>query len=82
MRLEALRLMRVLARFRPRLIGSVCTGHVRAGSDIDINLFTDSLALVTDALGELGLAHEVEQKRVVKHGEARVFHARPCHGSV
>jgi hypothetical protein len=33
MRLEALRLMRVLARFRPRLIGSVCTGHVRAGSD-------------------------------------------------
>ncbi len=50
MRLEALRLMRVLARFRPRLIGSVWTGHVRSGSDIDIHLFSDSLAAVTSAL--------------------------------
>jgi predicted nucleotidyltransferase/predicted HD phosphohydrolase len=73
MRVEALRLMRHLARFRPRLIGSVCTGHVRKGSDIDIHLFSDSLALVTDALDTLGLAHEVEHKRVVKHNEERVF---------
>ena len=42
MRLEALRLMRKLARFRPRLIGSVWTGHVRTGSDIDIHIFSDS----------------------------------------
>jgi predicted nucleotidyltransferase len=73
MRVEALRLMRHLARFRPRLIGSVCTGHVRKGSDIDIHVFSDSLALVTDALGELGLDHDVEHKRIVKHGEERVF---------
>ena len=73
MRIAALRMMRLLARFRPRLIGSVLTGHVRQGSDIDIHLFTDSLALVTDTLGELEMPHEVEQKRVVKHGEARVF---------
>jgi predicted nucleotidyltransferase len=33
MRLEALRLMRILRVFRPRLIGSVMTGHVRKGSD-------------------------------------------------
>src|SRR3954451_1063538 len=33
MRLEALRLMRLLRAFRPRLIGSVMTGHVRKGSD-------------------------------------------------
>src|SRR5271165_5834446 len=33
MRLEALRMMRKLARFRPRLIGSVWTGYVRHGSD-------------------------------------------------
>jgi hypothetical protein len=51
----------------------VLTGHVRKGSDIDLHVFTDSLALVTDALDELGLPHDVEQKRVVKHGEARVF---------
>ncbi len=73
MRVEALRLMRKLARFRPRLIGSVWTGHVRAGSDIDIHIFSDSLALVTDTLDEYALPHEVERKRVVKHGEERVF---------
>ena len=73
MRLHALRFMRQLCRFRPRLIGSVMTGHVRKGSDIDLHVFTDSLALVTDALGEMEIAHDVEQKRVVKHGEARVF---------
>jgi predicted HD phosphohydrolase len=74
--------MRSLARFRPRLIGSVRTGHVRKGSDIDIHLFSDSLALVTDTLDELGLAHDVEHKRVVKHGEERVFthiHAHDRH---
>src|SRR5215213_8100411 len=41
MRLEALKLMRLLRRFRPRLIGSVMTGHVRKGSDIDIHVFCD-----------------------------------------
>lgn len=73
MRLAALRMMRLLARFRPRLIGSVLTGHVREGSDIDLHVFTDSLALVTDVLDEFEMPHDVEQKRVVKHGEARVF---------
>jgi hypothetical protein len=73
MRVEALRLMRRLARFRPRLIGSVWTGHVRHGSDIDIHLFGDSLALVTDLLDELGMTYEVQRKRIVKHGEERVF---------
>jgi hypothetical protein len=89
MRVEALRLMRLLARFRPRLIGSVWTGHVRQGSDIDIHIFSDSLAIVTDTLDELGVHYEVEHKRIVKkggglpdsrsrgalgkHGEERVF---------
>src|SRR5213082_327725 len=50
MRLEALRLMRLLRRFRPRLIGSVMTGHVRKGSDIDLHVFSDSAGLVTDLL--------------------------------
>src|ERR1041385_802643 len=73
MRLEALRLMRVLRQFRPRLIGSVMTGHVRKGSDIDIHLFTDSAGLVTDLLEQEGLQYDVERKQIVKHGEARVF---------
>ena len=73
MRLEALRLMRQLARYRPRLIGSVWTGHVRQGSDIDIHLFSDSQTLVTNTLDEYGMTYEVEKKRIVKFGEERVF---------
>jgi predicted nucleotidyltransferase len=68
MRIEALRLMRKLARFRPRLIGSVWTGHVRHGSDIDIHIFSDSLAIVTDTLDEHALPYEVQKKRIVKYG--------------
>src|SRR4051812_18960518 len=52
MRLHALRLMRKLCRFRPRLIGSVMTGHVRKGSDIDLHLFSDHLEPITSALDE------------------------------
>jgi hypothetical protein len=73
MRLDALRLMRLLARFRPRLIGSVRTGHVRKGSDIDIHIFCDSLALVTDTLDELALQYDVEHKRIIKYSEERSF---------
>src|SRR3954466_8528586 len=73
MRVEALRLMRKLARFRPRLIGSVWTGHVRHGSDIDIHIFSDSLAVVTDTPDEYALPYEVQRKRIVKYGEERVF---------
>jgi hypothetical protein len=73
MRLEALRIMRLLARFRPRLIGSVWTGHVRKGSDIDIHIFSDSQALITDTLDAAGLPYEVERKRIIKYGEERIF---------
>ena len=73
MRLDALRMMRLLARFRPRLIGSVRTGHVRKGSDIDIHIFCDSLALVTDTLNDLALQYEVEHKRIIKYGDERTF---------
>jgi hypothetical protein len=73
MRLEALRLMRVLRRYRPRLIGSVMTGHIRKGSDIDIHVFCDSPGLLTDLLEVEGYQFDLERKQVVKHNEARVF---------
>jgi predicted HD phosphohydrolase len=73
MRVEALRLMRHLRRFRPRLIGSVWTGHVRKGSDIDIHVFSNSLDAVTSVLDENGLEYAVEHKRIVKFQEERVF---------
>src|ERR1700730_11976017 len=73
MRLEALRLMRLLRAFRPRLIGSVMTGHIRKGSDIDIHVFSDSAGLVTDLLEQEGYQFDLERKQVVKHQEARIF---------
>lgn len=73
MRLHALRLMRTLARFRPRLIGSVMTGHVRKGSDIDLHLFSDHVEPITSTLDAEGLQYDVERKHLEKHGEARVF---------
>ena len=73
MRLHALRLMRLLCRFRPRLIGSVMTGHTRKGSDIDLHLFSDHVEPITSVLEEEGLQYDVERKHIEKHGEARVF---------
>lgn len=73
MRLDALRIMRMLERYRPRLIGSVLTGHIRDGSDIDIHVFSDSLEGIAGIFDEEGVAYHVERKRVRKHGEERVF---------
>jgi predicted nucleotidyltransferase len=73
MRLEALKMMRVMRRFRPRLIGSVMTGHVRKGSDIDLHVFCDGVELLAGLLENEGYQFDVERKHVVKHGEARVF---------
>ena len=73
MRLAALHMMRLLRPFKPRLIGSVMTGHIRKGSDIDIHVFTNSAGLVSDILENEGFQYDVERKAVVKHNESRVF---------
>ena len=73
MRLTALRVMRMLARFKPKLIGSTLTGHIRQGSDIDLHVFSDSIEAITMALDEHLLFYEVERKRVRKDGEERVY---------
>lgn len=73
MRIEALRVMHLLRAFKPRLIGSTMTGHVRQGSDIDLHVFSDSLAAVTGALDVEGFVYDIEHKRVRKQGEERVF---------
>ncbi len=73
MRLEALRLMRLLSRFRPRLIGSVLTGHVRAGSDIDLHVFCNNLESVTAELDYHGLRYETERKQVTKQGVTQIY---------
>ncbi|MCC6491671.1 MAG: HD domain-containing protein [Pirellulales bacterium] len=73
MRLAALAMMQRLERFRPRLIGSVLTGHVRHGSDVDIHLFTDAVESVGHALEQHGLPYTIERKLVRKQGEARTY---------
>lgn len=73
MRLVGLRVMRLLARFKPKLIGSTLTGHIRQGSDIDLHVFSDSIEAITMALDEHMLFYDVERKRVRKDGEERVY---------
>lgn len=73
MRIDALRLMRKLRPFHPHLIGSVLTGHVREGSDIDIHVFSDSIAAVTCVLDDERLEYQTQRKRVYKHHEERIF---------
>jgi HD domain len=73
MRLAALSMMRRLDRFHPRLIGSVWTGHIRRGSDIDLHLFSNNISSVTNVLDEHNLRYTVERKRIVKHNEERFF---------
>ncbi len=79
MRLAALQMMRRLALFRPRLIGSVLTGHTREGSDIDLHVFSDSAEAVTHLLDHDGLSYQIERKQVRKSGEEQVFtHVHVC----
>lgn len=50
MRRAALLVMEKLAEWEPRLIGSVWTGHIRVGSDIDVNCYCNEVDLVLQAL--------------------------------
>lgn len=73
MRIAALRMMHVLRAFRPRLIGSTLTGHIRQGSDIDLHVFSDSVEAVTAALELEGLSCEVQRKQIRKQGVERIY---------
>lgn len=73
MRVAALHMMRLLEPFKPRLIGSVWTGHIRAGSDIDLHVFSHSGESIADLLEYHGYFCKVEHKRVIKHNEERFF---------
>lgn len=66
--LTALRVMRLVSKFYPKLIGSVLTGHVRQGSDIDIHVFSDSIEAVAACFDEECIPYEIERKQVRKDG--------------
>jgi hypothetical protein len=68
MRITALRVMRLVSKYHPKLIGSVLTGHVRQGSDIDIHVFSDSVESIAACFESECIPYEIEQKRVRKDG--------------
>lgn len=73
MRLAALEMMQRLAAFKPKLIGSVLTGHVRQGSDIDLHVFSHTVEAVTHVLDADNFHYEVERKQVRKQGEVQTY---------
>ena len=73
MRITALEAMRALAPFEPRLIGSVSTGHIRRGSDIDLQVFTPDPDALSNHLNALGWAFEREPVTIQKFGEIREY---------
>lgn len=73
MRVAALYLMILLKDYRPRLIGSVLTGHIRRGSDIDLHVFADRLDAVTGVLDYHGLGYETQRKEITKNGETNIY---------
>jgi hypothetical protein len=73
MRLTALRVMRRLAHFHPRVIGSVFTGHIRLGSDVDVHVFSDSIDAVCACFDSELIPYEVERKEVRKSGEHHTY---------
>ena len=73
MRVAALRLMCLLAPFRPRLLGSVLSGQVRPGCEIELQLFSDRVPAIRGRLDELALLYDVSAKRVFKQDQERVY---------
>ncbi len=56
-----------------KLLGSVLTGTIREGSDIDIHVFAANPHSITVELDDLSVFYELDRKRIVKDGEQRVF---------
>ena len=73
MRITALEAMEALAPFDPRLIGSVSTGHVRRGSDIDLHVFTDDEDALFAHLRRLRWTFETERVTILKFGKIREY---------
>ncbi|MEZ4238191.1 MAG: nucleotide-binding enzyme [Myxococcota bacterium] len=73
MRLEALTVLRELAPWHARLIGSVWSGHARRGSDIDVHVFGDRDG-IERALHERGWVYEHEEVLIRIGAGFRAYH--------
>lgn len=73
MRIVALEAMRALVPFTSRLIGSVSTGHIRRGSDIDLSVFTNNEESLEVHLRKIGWTFETERVTIMKFGQMREY---------
>ncbi|XXX78627.1 nucleotide-binding enzyme [Sorangium sp. So ce134] len=73
LRVVALEAMRALAPFSPRLIGSVSTGHVRRGSDVDLHVFPADEEALERHVRALGWTFDRERVTLQKGGEFREY---------
>ena len=68
----ALRAMHMLADFEPRLVGPVLAGTATEHNDIQLHLFAERAESITFRLMDLGIDHEVVERRV-RYGVDRVI---------
>jgi predicted nucleotidyltransferase len=70
-RSAALSAMQMLSDFEPRLVGSVLAGTATEHNDIQLHLFSEQPESITFRLMDLGIEHEVVERRV-RFGSDRV----------
>jgi hypothetical protein len=70
-RSAALAAMQMLSEFEPRLVGSVLAGTATEHNDIQLHLFAERAETITFRLMDLGIDHEVVERRV-RFGSDRV----------
>lgn len=73
MRFVALEVMEALTPFHPALIGSVSTGAVRRGSDVDLHVFSDDAERVEQHLFDLGWFFDTSVVSIWKDNAPREF---------
>jgi hypothetical protein len=64
LRRTALRAMRLLKEFEPRLVGPVLTGTASTHSEITLHLFADSAETIALQLLDRGVPHEIIERRM------------------
>lgn len=64
LRKTALAAMQLLRDFQPRLVGPVLSGTATGHSEIQLHVFADASESVVLRLMDMGIAHEVHERRV------------------
>ena len=73
MRMRALEMMDLLNCFSPRLIGSVSTGKIKRGSDIDLHVFCDDIEILTTFLSDEKVIFEQNEVLIMKNNKPKLY---------